>query len=77
MASQNIDKPSRALALYPEKTLLVNILQIKNTDKTACFSSMLIYSLHNLNVCSDSQERRFLWNILLGLYPDKTLPLVY
>ena len=32
-AYQNIDKTSRAKALYPEKTLLVNILCVKNTDK--------------------------------------------
>ena len=32
-AYQNIDKTSRAWALYAEKTLLVNILNIKNTDK--------------------------------------------
>ena len=31
-AYQNIDKTSRAWALYPEKTLLVYILYIKNTD---------------------------------------------
>ena len=32
-AYQNIDKASRAWALYPDKTLLVNILYIKNTNK--------------------------------------------
>ena len=32
-AYQNIDKMSRAWALYPIKTLLDNILYIKNTDK--------------------------------------------
>ena len=32
-AYQNTDKTSRAWALYPDKTLLVNILYIKNTDK--------------------------------------------
>ena len=32
-AYQNTDKASRAWALYPDKTLLVSILYIKNTDK--------------------------------------------
>ena len=32
-AYQNIHKTSRAWALYPDKTLLVNILCIKNTNK--------------------------------------------
>ena len=32
-AYQNIDKTSRAWTLYPDKTLLINILCIKNTDK--------------------------------------------
>ena len=32
-AYQNIDKTSRVWALCPEKTLLVNILYVKNTDK--------------------------------------------
>ena len=31
-AYQNTDKTSRARALYPDKTLLVSILYIKNTD---------------------------------------------
>ena len=32
-AYQNTDKKSRARALYPDETLLVSILYIKNTDK--------------------------------------------
>ena len=32
-AYQNIDKTSRAWALYPDKTLLVNILYIEITEK--------------------------------------------
>ena len=32
-AYQNTDETSRAWALYPDKTLLVSILYIKNTDK--------------------------------------------
>ena len=32
-AYQNTDKVSRPWALYPDKTLLVSILYIKNTDK--------------------------------------------
>ena len=32
-AYQNIDKTSPEWALYPTKTLLVNTLCIKNTDK--------------------------------------------
>ena len=32
-AYQNIDKTSRAWALYPDKTVLVNILYMKNTEK--------------------------------------------
>ena len=32
-AYQNTDKTSHAWALYPDKTLLVSILYIKNTDK--------------------------------------------
>ena len=32
-AYQNTDKTSRAWALYPDKTLFVIILYIKNTDK--------------------------------------------
>ena len=31
-AYQNTDKASRAWDLYPDKTLLVSILYIKNTD---------------------------------------------
>ena len=32
-AYRNKDQVSRACALYPDKTLLVSILYIKNTDK--------------------------------------------
>ena len=32
-AYQNTNKMSRAWALYPDKTLLISILYIKNTDK--------------------------------------------
>ena len=32
-AYQNINKTSRVWALYPDKTLLVSILYIKNTNK--------------------------------------------
>ena len=32
-AYQNIDKTSRAWALYPDRTLLVNILYIEITEK--------------------------------------------
>ena len=32
-AYQNTDKKLRAWALYPDETLLVSILYIKNTDK--------------------------------------------
>ena len=32
-AHQNYDKTSRAWSLYPDKTLLVSILYLKNTDK--------------------------------------------
>ena len=32
-AYQNTDKKSRAWALYPDKTLLVSVFYIKNSDK--------------------------------------------
>ena len=32
-AYQNTDKTSRVWALYPDKTLIVSILYIKNTNK--------------------------------------------
>ena len=32
-AYQNIDKTSHVWALYPDKTLLVSILYVKNTNK--------------------------------------------
>ena len=32
-AYQNINKTSRARALYPNKTLLIYVLYIKNSDK--------------------------------------------
>ena len=39
------------LYIYPDKTLL------------ACMLCMLILFPHNLNLCLDSQQARFLWNI--------------
>ena len=54
-----------------------------------CFSCMLMFSSHNLNLCSDSRGTRSLWNVFMlfsnlagrflsGLKtPDETLLLVY
>ena len=57
LTNQSVKGP--IYVIIPDKTFLVSILYIKNTDKAACFSCMQISLPHNLNLCSDSKDTRF------------------
>ena len=54
-AYQNTDKTSRARALYPDKTLLVSILCIKNTDK----ARVLLKFWSRRRTKGSSRQRKF------------------